>query len=305
MKKASIDIGSNSILLLVAEVRDGKLISVIENESRITGLGRNLDEAGEFIEEAMEDSLKALEEYKNICSRAGVASENIIATATEASRVAKNSKEFFNIVKRNFGIGVTVINGEGEAFYSARGVLVGEDRLDKDIVIMDIGGASTEFIALDEEGDIKYSFSLPVGSVRSTNWLEKNDFKSRFEAAVKPFMERLDNVHAPLLHCVAGTLTSLANMHLKNKDFVENDVHGHILCMEDVVNLVDKYSSSSPEDFLSEFPFLGKRSHAIRGGLILTKTLGELVKVKEFKVSTYGLRYGTLLEGCIEEKYVH
>ena len=168
-----------------------------------------------------------------------------------------------------------------------------------------LAGASTEFIALDEEGDIKYSFSLPVGSVRSTNWLEKNDFKSRFEAAVKPFMERLDNVHAPLLHCVAGTLTSLANMHLKNKDFVENDVHGHILCMEDVVNLVDKYSSSSPEDFLSEFPFLGKRSHAIRGGLILTKTLGELVKVKEFKVSTYGLRYGTLLEGCIEEKYVH
>ena len=72
MKKASIDIGSNSILLLVAEVRDGKLISVIENESRITGLGRNLDEAGEFIEEAMEDSLKALEEYKNIKTEADI-----------------------------------------------------------------------------------------------------------------------------------------------------------------------------------------------------------------------------------------
>ncbi|MBC77450.1 MAG: hypothetical protein CME64_15710 [Halobacteriovoraceae bacterium] len=305
MKKASIDIGSNSILLLVAEVSSNKIIQIIENESRITGLGRNLDEIGEFIPEAMEDSFQALKEYKNICEQAGVSPNRITATATEASRVARNSREFFNRVRNELGIDVTIINGKGEAYYSTQGVLVGENGDGQSMFIMDIGGASTEFIAVNKQSKIDYSFSLPVGSVRTTNWLESNDFISNFSKALEPFQEDLSKTRTSLLHCVAGTLTSLANMHLENKNFVEDQVHGHILEMEDVNNLVKRYFNFSPEQFLAEFPFLGKRSRAIRGGLLLTQKLGEIVGVEKFKVSTYGLRYGTILEEKIEEEYVH
>ena len=305
MKKASIDIGSNSILLLVAEVSNNKIVQVLENESRITGLGRNLDELGEFIPEAMEDSFQALKEYKDICEQAGVATGRIVATATEASRVANNSNEFFDKVRNELGINVTIINGRGEAYYSTKGVLVGEEGDRQKMFIMDIGGASTEFIAVNKQLKIDYSFSLPVGSVRMTNWLESDDFDSKFSKALESFKEELSKTRTPLLHCVAGTLTSLANMHLENKDFVENQVHGHVLEMSDINNLVERYSNFSPKEFLAEFPFLGKRSRAIRGGLLLTKKLGEIVGVEKFKVSTYGLRYGTILEQRIEEEYVH
>ncbi|MCO4753211.1 MAG: hypothetical protein KC478_01955 [Bacteriovoracaceae bacterium] len=303
MKIATIDIGSNSILLLVGELEQGKLVQTLRNESRVTGLGRNLDETGEFLKVAQEESFEALEQYKNICLEEGIDPRNIIATATEASRVARNAAAFFEKVKKELGIDVITINALGEAYYSTKGILLGESPKEA-MTIMDIGGASTEFISLDAEKNIVSSFSLPVGSVRVTNWMEAGDWKESFKKAIESFEEQLNDLDVSTLHCVAGTLTSLANMHLQHKEFIESEVHGHVLESSDIETMVQVYSDFSPEQFLEKFPFLGKRSRAIRGGLFLTRELGTLLKVDKFKVSTYGLRYGTLLEGKVRGEHV-
>lgn len=253
MKIATIDIGSNSILLLVAEVKDGQLIQTFRNESRVTGLGRNLDETGKFLELAQEESFDALKEYKDYCSEEGIAADSIIATATEASRVASNAGAFFAKVKNELGINVVTINALGEAYYSAKGILLGESTQES-MTIMDIGGASTEFITLDSEKNIEHSFSLPVGSVRVTNWMESGEWPKNFNSAIEKFKKEISRLEVKTLHCVAGTLTSLANMHLGHKEFVEKEVHGHVLTKSDVENMLETYKDYCPEDFLKQFP---------------------------------------------------
>ena len=88
MKKASIDIGSNSILLLAANI--GAEVNIVLNESHVTGLGRDLDLNQEFIDIAMNESFNVLKDYTHACKKIGIEPKDIIVTATEASRVAKN-----------------------------------------------------------------------------------------------------------------------------------------------------------------------------------------------------------------------
>ena len=94
-------------------------------------------------------------------------------------------------------------------------------------------------------------------------------------------------------------------MHLQHREFVEDDVHGLILKSEDIDNLFKKYSQFTPEEFLDLFPFLQKRSQSIRGGLHLAYHLIHRLLVKELTISTYGLRFGTLLEGKIRKDFIH
>lgn len=302
-KRASIDIGSNSCLLLAAELEDGRVMKILANESRVTGLGRGLDRNGCFSDIAMKETEEALGEYAKICSELGILPGEIVATATEASRVAGNSREFFRQIEKDLGIKVKIITGEAEAAFSAKGILLGADKKES-LAIMDIGGASTEFILLDEKGSINKSFSVPIGSVRATNWLDEGIWTEKFAKVLNDWEEDLLLIKAPVLHCVAGTMTSLANMHLEHKDFVESEVHGHILLKEDIQTMAHKYRDWTAEAFLDRFPFLGKRSAAIRGGLLLASSLSKILEPEKYQVSTYGLRYGTLLEGNVKESFL-
>jgi exopolyphosphatase/guanosine-5'-triphosphate,3'-diphosphate pyrophosphatase len=174
--RASIDIGSNSILLLVGEF-DGSTYKEIRNESNVTTLGRDLDKTGLFHSESMSDSFDVLLEYSNIAKECGVKPENIIATATEASRVAKNAPEFFREVYVKTGINVQIITPAAEAYYSTKGIMFNSEFNEDQICVMDIGGASTEIIKLSTKSNkILKDFSMPMGAVRITNWLEDGCF---------------------------------------------------------------------------------------------------------------------------------
>ena len=303
-KRASIDIGSNSVLLLAAQMKGEEIKEILANESRVTGLGRDLDQNKVFLKEAEEETLQALREYRELCLSVGINPEEIVATATEASRIASNAPAFFARVKKDLGIDVKIINGKAEAFFSAKGILL-DANLQERLAIMDIGGASTEFIVVEPPGEVAFSFSAPFGSVRATNWLKEGSWPKSFETAKETFKEEFKKINTPVLHCVAGTMTSLANMRLDNKNFVEEDVHGYVLLKKDIAEMFESFKDFTPSDFLNRFPFLGKRSNAIRGGLFLVKAICEAVPADKFKVSTYGLRYGALLAGEIQDEHLH
>lgn len=300
--RASIDIGSNSILLLAADISgDFKLLA---NESNVTALGKDLDKNGAFCLESMQSSMQILKKYQKICKELGISSENIIATATEAARVASNAQAFFDEVYKETNIKVQLISGEGEAYYSTRGILFNSNFKQDDIFILDIGGASTEIIkANSKTGKIHKSFSMPLGAVRVTNWLEDGVYHAKVEEILSAFSNDLSAVRTAHLQCVAGTMTSVANMHLGHSEFVENEVHGYNFLCEDVLQMLEQYIKCTPDEILSRFPFLGKRSKTIIGGLYVAKNVFEWLNVKEVTISTYGLRYGTLSAGTIDEKY--
>jgi exopolyphosphatase/pppGpp-phosphohydrolase len=146
---------------------------------------------------------------------------------------------------------------------------------------------------------------MPVGSVRATQWLDENLFVQNLQKVFTDFRNDIDKFQSKELFCVAGTVTSLGNMHLKRQEFIEDDVHGLMLKSEDIDVLFKKYSHTEPADFLGQFPFLQKRSNSIRGGLHLVYHIIHRLMVKEMTISTYGLRYGTILEGKIKKDFLH
>lgn len=303
--RASIDIGSNSMLLLLAEVKNGE-ISILENESYVTGLGRDLDKNGEFLEVAMQDSYEVFKKYYSLCLKHKMDTSKVVVTATEASRVSKNSKSFFEKIKNEFGFHVQIISGEAEAYYSTTGILFDNRITESEITIMDIGGASTELIKVDVKNKkILESFSMPVGAVRLTDWSLEKKRDEKFNKVLNEFLSQLNKVKTEKLYCVAGTMTSVGNMFLNNKSFVEDEVNGLEFSTIEIDKMIKKYSDFSPEAFLEHYPFLGKRSNTILSGLILSRTILERLEAKNVYISTYGLRYGTLLAGEIKNDFLY
>ena len=304
MIKASIDIGSNAILLLIGELTNGHLL-VKENESNVTGLGRELDNNKKFILEAMDDSYNVLAEYAKICKKYDIKLSEVIVTATEASRVAGNAKEFFKKIEEKIGFKVSIITSKAEAYYSTAGILLDKNITEEVITIMDIGGASTELIQVEVASKkILHSFSMPIGAVRMNNWKEKGISEVKLAEVLKEYSDDLLKLKADKVYCVAGTMTSIANMYLKNKSFKEDEVHGLNFKTYELVDLSKKYEAFSPEDFLTAFPFLGKRSQTISSGIVLAKRIFEVLDTQSIYISTFGLRYGTAIEDKIAPHFL-
>jgi exopolyphosphatase / guanosine-5'-triphosphate,3'-diphosphate pyrophosphatase len=303
--RASIDIGSNSVLLLTADVTNNKFRE-LSKRSTITSLGKELDKNKVFHPESVEATFEALKAYAEECESLGIPKNKIIATATEASRVAQNAKELFDRVEAELGIKVNVINSQAEAYFSTRGILFNSKFASELITIMDIGGASTELIKVNTKTlQILETISMPIGAVRASQWLDDKLFVQNLQKVFLDYRNEIDKFQVKELFCVAGTVTSLGNMHLQRKEFIEDDVHGLTMKVEDIDALFKKYSDSTPETFLENFPFLQKRANSIRGGLHLVYHLTHRLLVKEITISTYGLRYGTLLEGKIKKEFLH
>lgn len=303
--RASIDIGSNSVLLLIGDVSHGKL-KELSKRSEITSLGRELDKNKAFHPESMEATYAAIKSYAEECDTHGIPRDKIIATATEAARVAQNAPEFFQKIEQELGVTINIISAEAEAYFSTKGILFDTKFENEVITIMDIGGASTELIRVNTKSmQILETISMPIGAVRSTQWLADDLFVQNLQKVFLDFRGELDKFQGKELFCVAGTVTSLGNMHLLRKEFVEDDVHGLVLKSEDIDNMFKKYAAFKPEQFMELFPFLQKRSNSIRGGLHLVYHMIHRLLVKELTISTYGLRFGTLLEGRIKKEFIH
>ena len=301
MLKASIDIGSNSILLLVAEVNEGKLYEK-RSEARITGLGKNLDQSQEFNEQAMNDSFAVLEEYREIVREYGLTPEEATVTATEAMRVARNAPQFCREVKQRIGFDIVLISGEGEAYYTGLGVTGTHAELDRQEVIMDIGGASTELLKVETSPyQLHHTCSLPIGSVRGTDFISTGIFEEKVDAIFRD--SDLSSYTTPRLYCVAGTMTSLAAMIKGHKTFEESAVDGLEITFSELGHFYERIKKKASNDLNNEYPYLGKRAKTIVGGCRVAKVFCEKLKTESLIISKSGLRYGTLMAGDIHERF--
>ena len=165
MKIGAIDIGTNSMRLLIADYNDNK----IENRKKYintTRIGQGVDQDGYITNEALERNLKALKEFSDKCNEEKC--EKVYCMGTSALRDSKNGQDFINEAKKLTNIDVKIICGEEESNLGFMGVLEGtEGDKKEDILVIDIGGGSTEFVVGNEEG-IKFCKSENVGALRMT-----------------------------------------------------------------------------------------------------------------------------------------
>ncbi len=303
MIRASIDIGSNSVLLLIAEVNDQGQLHEVANESRVTALGKGLTSSGEFNQESMKETYQALKEYVSLACEVGVEANSILVTATEASRVATNASEFYESIVSKLGIKVHIISGEGEAFYTALGVSRMIQKKE-DLTIIDIGGASSEIMKVKSlPFKVLGSVSLPVGSVRATEWLQQDKLLTNLRSAWSG--SQAEQFSSECAVFVAGTMTSLGAMLLGMTEFEGERLNHQQLKVDHLKEFVRKISSYSAFELEQQYPFLGKRAQSIIGGAQVALFLAEKLKIERLEISSYGLRYGTLLAGTIGAEYVN
>ncbi|HEX6946590.1 MAG TPA: exopolyphosphatase [Acidimicrobiia bacterium] len=160
MRVAAVDIGTNSMRLLIT---DGMVDLV--REERVTGLGRGVDLTGRLADDAVERTLVALAEFRGLIDAAGA--ERVRAIATSASRDAVNRDSFFDAVERTLGVRPDLVSGEEEARLGYAGA-AGAWRGRGPVMVIDIGGGSTEFVTADN------AVSVGIGSVRLTERVMPN-----------------------------------------------------------------------------------------------------------------------------------
>ena len=309
MRVATIDVGSNTVRLLVADVLGAGSWRPIDQDQTITRLGEGLARWGTLSEAPMARTLAAVSGYVERGVRLGARDIHIVATS--AVREASNGHAFAAAVEGATGRRVEIVSGETEARLTLRGVRCGLGALAGPVLVFDIGGGSTEYV-LAEDDTIRSMVSLRLGVVPLA---ERFPFPGpvdppRYRALCDEVRARLDRElpvtirTAPVAHLVgtAGTVTALAALDLDLPRYDPERVQGHLLTRPTITRLGARLGGLTVAE-RGALPCLeaGRADLIIPGIAIVTATL-DMLGVETLRVSEYGLREGVLVD-AIERRH--
>ena len=305
---AAIDIGTNTIRLLVADTEDTATYRPVFHDQVITRLGEGLQKSGLLSPRAMERTLEVLSRFTQTAK--ALEAEEVVAIATSAAREAKNRTEFLNRARSEVGLEVEVASGEEEATLTALGVSHALGPARGSMLIMDIGGGSTEFISL-EHGRITGRLSLPIGVVKLTEAHFRGDPPSlnELEAAAAFLRKKLGRVLASLypppgaiLAGTAGTPTTLAAIDLGLVTYDPERVTGHRLSRDRIQELLEYLCSLPLAERRQIVGLEPGRADVIVAGALLAREVVTLLRFDELTVSDGGFREGILLHHLAQKE---
>jgi exopolyphosphatase/guanosine-5'-triphosphate,3'-diphosphate pyrophosphatase len=296
---ATIDIGTNSVLLLVADRgEDGRFTPVVER-AEITRLGRGVDKTRQLSPEGVEATLTVLEDFANEARKLGA--EGIAVSATSAARDASNGQAFLDAARERADVTVEIIGGDKEArltYLAAHLDFGGRTPL----CVLDIGGGSTEYIYGTPDGQPTYARSLDVGSVRLTERFLHSDPPAPGELAalLQYAAEQLSQLPPPPKDCtvvgVAGTVTTLLAVLHAVEPYDAGRIHGKSLSNAELMALIQKLTALPLEERRKLPGLQPKRADVIiAGALILLASLDRL-GATQCIVGDRGVRWGLMAE---------
>jgi exopolyphosphatase / guanosine-5'-triphosphate,3'-diphosphate pyrophosphatase len=300
---ATIDVGTNTTLLLVARVDASGLVVVLDERAEITRLGRGIgqsDGAGNLGAEGISRTLEALRGYAEVARKHGA---RIAAIGTEGLRRAPNAAAFLEPAAAILGVPIEVIGGDREAaltFRAAAASFPGEARAGT-LIVVDIGGGSTE-IVLAERGAIRFRTSLPLGSVRLTEKHVRHDppEPAEVDAVAREVDGALAAVPWPgsraLVIGIAGTVTSLAAMALGLPTYDPARVHGYNLSLEALDGEIARLRAASQAEREHIVGLDPRRADVILAGALILARIARTAGVESIRVSDRGIRWGLLYE---------
>ena len=305
---AFIDIGTNTILCLIAELKNDGSFDVLDDLAEITRLGQGVHQTRTINPEGEERSFKVLERYLERCK--GLNVEEIIAVGTSALRDARNSAAVCARFKEQLGLDVRVISGDEEAAYSFLAVQQGLPLKQQELLVIDVGGGSTEFIRGNEAG-VSQAVSINIGSVRLTEQFLHSDPVQEEEcekmmAAIEKALAQLprswlkDSSILTLIG-IAGTCTTLAAVEKKLTNYSHGEVHGGLLTLDEVRRQIELFQSKPIEERKAIPGLEPKRADVILAGACLIEKIMALFRSERIIVSDHGVRYG-LLHECLKQR---
>jgi exopolyphosphatase/guanosine-5'-triphosphate,3'-diphosphate pyrophosphatase len=274
----------------------GRLKSRFEMET-VVRLGEGLKKTGVISTGAMQRGYETLKEYLGYCRTWGV--HDIFAVGTSVLRDARNSGEFCGRVQEGLGLDIDVISGEEEASLSYLAVVRNARGIAKPVLVVDVGGGSTEFILGAGERVLEW-VSLPLGLVGFTEQLLISDPVregewDRMADVIRASLSEIPHPSEPFsMVSVGGTGTTLASVQLRLKDFVSERTQHFILSKEAIQNQLSLYRSKTLEERKAISGLPSDRADVIlAGGTILSLAMEEL-RCPSVRISTHGVRYGLL-----------
>jgi exopolyphosphatase/guanosine-5'-triphosphate,3'-diphosphate pyrophosphatase len=298
---AFLDIGTNTILCLIAECDESGQFRVLDDLAEITRLGKGVDQTRLISQSGEERSAAVLGSYLDRCARLGV--EEITAVGTSALRDASNSGEVLARWQRQLGLQVRVISGEEEAACSFVAAREGLALAGQELLVIDIGGGSTEFIRGNAAG-ISEAVSVDVGSVRLTERFVHSDpvipeeFRSmteEIERAVAPVVSRwLRDMPALTLVGIAATFTTLVAVQKGLAQYAHAAVHGSRIADNEVRRQIELYRAMSNARRQALPGLHPQRADVILAGALLVERIMTLFDARHVIVSDQGVRYGLL-----------
>jgi exopolyphosphatase/guanosine-5'-triphosphate,3'-diphosphate pyrophosphatase len=304
MRVATIDLGSNTVRLLVADVEAARRSwRVVEADQRVTRLGEGLAASGRLGPVPAGRTAAAVREYVERARRAGA--QRVAIVATSAVREAANGRDFAVALERATGEPVRIVSGDEEAELTLAGVLAGlDDASGAETLVFDIGGGSTEYI-LARGGEPLAAVSLRLGVVElaerypfpgRVDWPRYDVLRAEVARRLATELPARIRTAAPgRLVGTAGTATTLAALDLGLTTYDPGRVQGHVLARTAVERLRDRLGGLTVAE-RGALPCLepGRADLIVAGVAIVQATL-EITGTRAMVVSDWGLREGILV----------
>jgi exopolyphosphatase/guanosine-5'-triphosphate,3'-diphosphate pyrophosphatase len=307
VRRAVIDVGTNSIKLLVADVR-GRDVQPVHEESRQTRLGKGFYESNRLQPEAVARTAEAVWEFAETAREKNAATIRVIATS--AARDAVNATDLTASIERASGLKTEVISGEREAEWVFQGVATDTELAGQPLLLLDVGGGSTEFI-LGHGSKKSFAHSFPLGTVRLMEQFPHSDPPTRAEFnACRDWLKNFlhDEVRPQLgpalknetgeirLVGTGGTTSILARIEKKLDRFDREKIERTVLTFEQIA-AHRKNLWRLPLAERKEIIGLPKqRADVILTGVLIYEVVMEEFDFKELRVSTRGLRFAAVMD---------
>lgn len=277
---AAVDCGTNSVRLLVCRLIDGRLVER-DRRLHLTRLGQGVDATGRFHPDALARTLVALADFGAELDDLGVRHRRVVATS--AARDAANSAEFFAGVRARLGVDAEVIAGAEEARLSFAGAVGALPDLAQPVLVMDIGGGSTELV-VGRDGVPAHAISLDVGSVRLRERLLRSDPPLPDEvAAARGHVDALLDTTGIDFDAVSswvgvgGTATSLSALAQGLQSYDRALVHGSVLSGTELTTLTERLLGLPVEEVTALPTMVPGRADVICAGALICATVAQRV----------------------------
>lgn len=292
---AVIDIGSNTLRLLIGNLKDNK-INKLYSDRIVTRLGNNIIKNGLLSVESSRKSINTLKKFKEISEKYNVSC--VIAIGTSALREAKNSKYFCESVKKLTGININIISGEEEAYYTLCGVMNEKYNKEDSIFLLDIGGGSTEWIYWKQQN--VNSGSLFLGALKiKEKFLSIDPYShesiSKAEEFIKKEIETfLPKVKINKFITIGGTASTLGMINMGLSNYCPEKTHMSEIDIETIKEILKKLLFISLEERkkIKGIPF--DRADIICPGLLILEKIAEYLNVDKVTISENGILEGIM-----------
>lgn len=281
---AALDAGTNTMRLLVTSATPDGELTELTRQLRYVGLGHGVDANGRFDPAAIERGWAALDEFVAIMQQYDCQQARFVATS--ASRDAANRDEFFAGVRERLGIEPELISGDDEAALSFAGALSGARLTGEPVLVMDSGGGSTELVRGDASGHVAAAQSIDIGSRRVRERYLRDDppAASQISAARTEVNRLLDDCPVELGDIgtfigVAGTVTSMAAVHLGLDAYDSVQVHGATMSPIEVAQLADRLLTMSAAEIAALGPVAPERAKVLSSGALVVSEVARRVGV--------------------------